>query len=375
MVNILICPDKFKGSLTAFEVCDAIENGLRKSSPKNLDIEKIPLADGGDGTFEILLKHFNARIIQTDVHDPLFRKISAEYAISSDGSTAFIEMAKASGLQLIEKEKRNPLYTTSLGTGELIKDAILRGAHRIILGIGGSATNDAGIGMASALGFEFFDLNKNPLKPIGENLIHLYDIQATSFKEKLNNIEVVVLSDVDNPLYGPTGAAYVYGPQKGATNLEVQRLNEGLIKFANVVKRVFGKQADFPGAGAAGGVGAGAKVFLNAAHTSGISYMVNLTQLMEKIRQADIIITGEGKVDSQSFYGKVVGEVSKLANASKKRLIICCGRSELSQAELQQHNIRELIALADGGVSEEYAMKNAFDLCVKKISSAGIIKN
>ncbi|MEJ0030292.1 MAG: glycerate kinase [Bacteroidota bacterium] len=207
-MRVLICSDKFKGSLTASEVCDAIEEGILKKYP-DAEIRKLPLADGGEGTADILTEYFHGRKIKVKVHGPLFEPIEAEYGLAAD--IAFVEMAKASGLQLIPKEKRDPLATTTLGTGELIQHAIQNGATKIVLGIGGSATNDAGIGMASALGYRFFSGEKL-LEPVGKNLIHIDRIESPTAK-----IDVTALCDVTNPFFGENGAAYIYGPQKGAT--------------------------------------------------------------------------------------------------------------------------------------------------------------
>jgi glycerate kinase len=367
MVKVLICPDKFKGSLTANEVCIAIEKGIKKACDE-CSIEKVPLADGGEGTFDFLVNHFNGKIIHTEVHDPLFRKITSAYGISDDGHTAFIEMAKASGLQLVEKEKRNPLHTTSIGTGELILHAITNKVKKIILGIGGSATNDAGIGMASALGFQFYDKEGKLLTPIGKSLSQISSIKKTSLSDMLDEIEFTILSDVKNPLFGKEGAAYVYGPQKGAADADVRLLDNGLKHFSSVVKNTLNKNANFPGAGAAGGLGAGAKIFLNAEIKPGITFIITLSGLDQKIKDCDVIITGEGKVDEQTFYGKVVGEVSQIAARYGKRLIIICGKSEINPVSNNQVQNCSLVQLVGAGVSEEDAIKDASSLIETKIS-------
>jgi glycerate kinase len=367
MVKVLVCPDKFKGSLTAREVCLAVERGIKKTCDE-CSIEKVPLADGGEGTFDFLVNHFNAKIIHTEVNDPLFRKIVSAYGISDDGYTAFIEMAKASGLQLVENARQNPLHTTSIGTGELILDAINNGVKKIILGIGGSATNDAGIGMANALGFQFYDQEGKLLPPIGKSLSQISSIKKTALTDILNEIEFTVLSDVKNPLFGKEGAAYVYGPQKGASDADVKILDNGLKHFSSIVKSTLNKNAEFPGAGAAGGLGAGAKIFLNAEIKPGISFIVNLSGLEQKIKDSDLIITGEGKVDEQTFYGKVVGEVSRIASRHDKRLIIICGKSEISPGSNSRIQNCSLIQLVGAGVPEEDAIKDASSMIETKIS-------
>jgi glycerate kinase len=373
MVKVLVCPDKFKGSLTAVEVCDAVERGIKKKSI-DCSVEKIPLADGGEGTFDFLVNHFNGKIIHTQVNDPLFRKIISSYGISADGHTAFIEMAKASGLQLVEKEKQNPLHTTSLGTGELILHAINNRVRKIILGIGGSATNDGGIGMASALGFQFYSNTGELLTPTGKNLLQITTIKKRGLADILNEVEFTVLSDVKNPLTGKAGAAYVYGPQKGANDTDVKLLDDGLKHFSSIVTNTLNKVAEFPGAGAAGGLGAGAKIFLNAEIKPGIAFIISLSGLEEKIRNSDVVITGEGKVDEQTFYGKVVGEVSELTSRYGKRLIIICGKSEIDVASRKAVQNCSLIQLIGKGISEEDAIKDASSLIEAKISDFDLIK-
>ena len=364
-MNILIAPDKFKGSLTAAEVCDAIKSGLRQTY-SDFDIISIPMADGGEGTCELLTQHFNGNVIPVDITGPDFIKIKAEYGISKDGSTAFIEMAKASGLQLLKQENRNPLFTTTLGTGELIKNALDRGVKKIVMGIGGSATNDAGIGMAQALGFDFFDSNNKSIKPIGENLIQLHSIGTNHIHPRIKEVEFAALCDVDNPLFGPKGAAHIYAPQKGANDEAVKLLDDGLRNFETVIKKTFKISANFPGAGAGGGLPGGAKAFLNIIIHRGMDHIIHTTGLEEKIKQADLIITGEGKIDQQTLAGKVVMEIGKLGLKHNKRVVAIAGKCELQNQELQKMGIKEVISLIDDEVSENEAMKNAYQLIVGK---------
>ncbi|HZY78102.1 MAG TPA: glycerate kinase [Cyclobacteriaceae bacterium] len=362
-MNILICPDKFKGSLTAPEVCDAVAEGLLKKYP-GATIIKLPLADGGEGTATILTHYFNGKILKAKVHGPLFEPIEAEYG-TDNGTTAFIEMASASGFQLINKDKRDPLHTTTFGTGELIRHAIDNGATKIILGIGGSSTNDAGIGMAEALGYKFFDSDRNQLKPTGENLVHIHHIEVP---EGIRDLEVTALCDVNNPLYGPNGAAHVYGPQKGATPGAVELLDRGLVNFERVAKKTFGKSADFAGAGAGGGIAGGASVFFNLTVRSGIQYVMETLQVLEKIRAADLVITGEGKIDRQTLAGKVVASVARQAVQFNKKLVAICGVCELRKNELEKIGVSEIISLTDPFTSGDEAMKNARDLIVQKVA-------
>jgi len=364
-MNILIAPDKFKGSLTAKEVCDAIQTGLLQADP-NLSITSIPMADGGEGTCELLTHYFNGDTISIEVTGPKFEKINAAYGISKDGSTAFIEMAKASGLQLLKPEDRNPLFTTTFGTGELIKDALDKGVKKILMGIGGSGTNDAGIGMAHALGFEFYDSAHNLLNPIGENLIQLHSIKTDQVHPRIKEVEFIALCDVDNPLYGPKGAAYIYSPQKGANDEAVKLLDNGLRNFESVIQKTFRISADFPGAGAGGGLPGGAKAFLDITIHRGMDYIIKATGLEEKIKQADLIITGEGKIDQQTLAGKVVMEIGKLGLKHHKKVIAISGKCELRNLEIQKIGIAEVISLMDYQVSENEAITHAYQLIQEK---------
>ncbi|MEI9918321.1 MAG: glycerate kinase [Bacteroidota bacterium] len=358
-MRVLICPDKFKGSLTASEVCDAAEAGILKKFP-DATVIKLPLADGGEGTMQILTNFFHGKIVKLKVHGPLFEEVEATYG-TDNGSTAFIEMASASGLQLLEKEKRNPLETTTLGTGELIRHAIQNGATKIVLGIGGSATNDAGIGMASALGYKFFN-GDQLLEPIGKNLVHITRIGSPETK-----IDVIALCDVNNPLFGPNGAAHIYGPQKGATPEAVELLDQGLVNFEKVARKTFGKSADFAGAGAGGGIAGGASVFFNLTVKSGIAFLMESLNVAEEIKKADVIITGEGKIDRQTLAGKVVASVAR--HSIGKKVIALCGVCELRKNEMEKLGISGVISLVDIFTGPEEAIRNAAPLITQKIAT------
>jgi glycerate 2-kinase len=366
-MKIVIAPDKFKGSLSAEDVCTAVATTLIDFFP-SAEINSVPLADGGEGTSGLLTLFFKGKKHQVRVSGPLFESIDADYGVNQDGTTAFIEMAKASGLQLIPKEKQNPLYTTTLGTGELIRHAIDQRVKKIILGIGGSATNDAGIGVAEALGYEFYDRNKKRLKPTGENLINLDTISSGHVHPQLHTIEFIALCDVNNPLYGTSGAAFVYGPQKGADFKIAKQLDEGLRNFERVISKTFNKIADFPGAGAGGGIASGTRIFLNAQMQKGIQYIIQATELEKKIKQADLVITGEGKVDTQTLSGKVISAVAELALKYNKPLILLCGVCELRKLELEKIGIKSVISLTDPFTSSEEAIKNAPALIRKRIN-------
>jgi glycerate 2-kinase len=365
-LNILICPDKFKGSLTATEVCDAVTDGLRRINAK-FAIHAVPLADGGEGTCALLTEWNQGKKIDIQVTGPLFSPVNAHYGISGDGHTAFIEMALASGLTLVPPELRNPLLTTSVGTGEIIADALSRGVKKIVLGIGGSATNDAGIGMATALGYRFCDVDGEILKPTGENLIHIHHIETPDVPLQLKNARVIALCDVTNPLYGPDGAAYVYGPQKGAGKAAVELLDAGLRNFRRVVHKYLKTSVDFPGAGAAGGLGAGCKAFLHATMEKGVRYIIRNSSLDEKIAWADLIITGEGRIDRQTFSGKVVSEVLRLAQDKNRPVIAVCGKCDIQEPEIREYGIGKLISLVDETTTPESAIKHASTHLSEKI--------
>jgi glycerate kinase len=349
------------------EVCLAVADGLAQIDTSFV-IQSVPLADGGEGTCDLLTEWHKGTKVQCTVHGPLFSRIDAHYGISQKGDCAFIEMAMASGLSLLQPCERNPLFTTTLGTGELIADALNRNVKRIIIGLGGSATNDAGMGMATALGYQFFDKQGELLKPIGENLIHLHHIQQQGLHPRLRRVEFIALCDVTNPLYGPGGAAFIYGPQKGASVQDVQLLDAGLRNFRRVVHKSLKTPVDFPGAGAAGGLGAGAKVFLHAAMQKGIEHMIKSTDLEYKIKQADVIITGEGKIDYQTFSGKVVSEVTRLALKANKRVIALCGTAEVTATELNRRGIEKVISLVDAHTTPESAIQNALALISSRIA-------
>jgi len=367
-VKIIVCPDKFKGSLSASEVCSAITDGILRADA-NADVQSYPMADGGEGTCALLTELHHGSFIQIKVKGPLFTPVLARYGISGNGEAAFIEMAEASGLTLLTPGERNPLLTTTFGTGELIADAIRRKVELIVLGLGGSATNDAGIGMAAALGYSFRDVTGELLQPIGENLIHIHHVGLQDVNPGLKDISVVALCDVTNPLFGPEGAAFVYGPQKGGNEKQLQLLDAGLRNFGRIMRKRFNTSVDFPGAGAAGGLGAGAKVFLRASMRQGVKYMIESGDLAAKIRDADLVITGEGKIDEQTFSGKVVSAVLNLASAEGKPVVAVCGQSDIPPETIRSKGIQTLVTLVDEITTEESAVENARRHLTEKIAS------
>lgn len=364
-MTILIAPDKFKGSLTVQEVCQAIREGIEEVNPA-AEIICVPLADGGEGTCDLLTEFSKGTKVQVSVTGPAWKSIPSEFGLSSDGNTAFIEMAKASGLQLLQPEEKNPLLTTTLGTGQLIAAALDRKVKKIILGIGGSGTNDAGIGMAGALGYRFYSDAGEPIKPTGGNLIHISRIAEVEVHPRIKATDFAVIYDVRNPLYGEQGAAHVFARQKGASREDIGLLDRGLRHFAEVVRSQYGIAINFPGAGAGGGMSGGARLFLHATFEPGIDFLLKYTHLNEVVSKADLVITGEGKLDSQTFSGKVVQGVSALAGHFKKKLLVFTGKCELPPEALQQMHISELITLSEKGSREEDTMKNAFSILKQK---------
>jgi glycerate kinase len=366
MTKIIIAPDKFKGSLTGLQFCEAVEEGIRSVAP-DVEIVKLPLADGGDGTVEALQFYAGGEIISLEVHDPLMRKIKASYLFAKEKKLAFIEMAEASGIRLMKPEELNPLKTTTFGTGELIADALENGAEHIILGIGGSATNDAGMGMARALGYRFLDEEGKELKGIGADLQDLKSIDNSKINSRIRNTKFEIACDVDNPLFGPNGAAFVYGPQKGADLEMVERLDSGLQNFNEVAKQQFDIDLQkIAGSGAAGGLGAGGVLFLNAQLKSGISLVKDVAGFDEKIKDADWIITGEGKLDSQTFSGKVIKGV--INSRTNQKLAVLCGFSEIDPSDYKKYGINFLAETMPLAKSREDSMENACEY-LKQISS------
>jgi len=314
-LRIVIAPDSFKENLTSLEVATCIEKGIRRVMPRARCI-KIPMADGGEGTVQSLVDATGGRFVRRRVTGPLGEKVMARYGILGDGTTAVIEMAEASGLPLVPRDKRNPLKTTTYGTGELIIDALKRGVSQIIIGIGGSATVDGGSGMAQAIGVRFLDAFGREITSLGCGgiLARIADIDTRRIDPRIGKTGVIIACDVTNPLYGRSGAAYVFGPQKGATAAMVKTLDAGLAHYAAVIRKVLKKDVSrLKGAGAAGGLGAGLVAFAGAKMKRGIDLVVDVTGLVEQVRRADLVITGEGRVDFQTAFGKTPSGVAKAA--------------------------------------------------------------
>jgi glycerate 2-kinase len=358
-MKVVIAPDSFKESMTAKEVCDAVEKGFRKVFP-DANIVKVPMADGGEGTVESLVDATGGSIIPCVVTGPLGLKADAFFGMLGDGNTAVIEMAAASGIHLVAPENRNPLLTTTRGTGELILAALDYGAERIIMGIGGSATNDGGAGMASALGIKLLDENGYELQPGGGSLGKLATIDLSDMDPRLSKVKFEVACDVDNPLTGPRGTSAIFGPQKGANAEMVETLDANLAHYAAIIAATLGKNVrDIPGAGAAGGLGAGLLAFLQAELKSGVDIVIEATGLVEKMRGADLVITGEGKIDSQTVYGKTPIGVAKTAKKLNIPVIAIAGNISKDSHIVKQHGIDALFSIVPGAITLEEAMRDA----------------
>jgi len=361
-VNILVAPDKFRGSLEAAEVCEAVTDGVKKAYP-NAKVTAIPLADGGEGTAKILTQVTDGWEVPVTVMDPLNRQIKATYGLSGDHEVAFIEMAAASGLSLLKEEERNPLRTSTFGTGQLIVDALDRGVKKIILGIGGSATTDGGIGMAEALGYAFKDAEGRTLLPNGASLGKIASIDKHNADPRLGLVSVIVACDVTNPLYGKDGAAFVYGPQKGADTEMVKQLDEGLQNLSQVATRVFGRDVSLtPGAGAAGGLGAGCMWFLNAELKEGISIVMEQCDIASLVADADLVITGEGKVDEQTLAGKVVKGLAGLCKSHRVPLAVVCGTLQITPEQAKKAGMTYAVSVLNRPMDLNAAQSEAFQL-------------
>lgn len=339
MMKIVIAPDSFKESLTALEVAKAIQTGFSRIFP-NADYELVPMADGGEGSVQSLIDATNGNLQKISVKSPLVNQVEAFFGLSGDKKTAFIEMAAASGLHLVPNEQRNPLITTSYGTGELIKAALNCGVEKILLGIGGSATNDGGVGMLQALGVKFLNAKKQEIDFGGEALSQIQQIDLSGLDKRLSQVAFEVACDVDNPLCGEQGASAIFGPQKGATPEMVETLDNALRHFAEQAQTQLGVEiADKAGAGAAGGMGGGLLLLPNVTLRSGVNIIIETTHLAEKIADADLVITGEGRMDAQSIAGKTPIGVAKIAKQFNKPVIAIAGSLREDYPVVYQHGI------------------------------------
>lgn len=358
-MKIIIAPDSYKESLTAMEVATAIETGFRQVLP-NAEYIKLPMADGGEGTVQSLVDASSGRIIECTVTGPLGEQVNGFFGLMGDGKTAIIEMAAASGLHLVSPEQRNPMLTTSFGTGELILAALDKGVEHIIVGIGGSATNDGGIGMAQALGVRLLDENNKSINYGGGALARLHDIDISNIDPRLAKVKLEVACDVDNPLCGEKGASQVFGPQKGATPEMVVQLDNNLAHYAEIIKRDLGKDVkDIAGAGAAGGMGAALLGLFNAQLRPGIEIVMDAVNLADVLKDADLVITGEGRIDSQTIHGKTPIGVARTAKRFNKPVIGIAGCLSYDCDVVYDHGIDAVFSVVPRSVSLAEALAEA----------------
>lgn len=359
-MKIVIAPDSFKESLTAKEVCSAVQTGFQKALP-HATFTHLPIGDGGEGTVQSVVDATDGEMISLTVRGPLGEDVKAFYGLTGDGKTAVIEMAAASGLHLVSRDKRNPLVTTSYGTGELILNALDHGVERIVLGLGGSATNDGGAGMAQALGVKLFDRNGNGLSPGGQALGELASIDASELDHRLATVTIEAACDVTNPLTGRSGASAVFGPQKGATEAVVNVLDHCLAHYANVIERDLGRSVNHvPGAGAAGGLGAGIVAFLDGQLRSGIDLVLDVIKFEDHMIGADLVITGEGRIDSQTIHGKAPVGVAKRAKAVHNHVPVIAIAGSIGEGyeAVFNHGIDAAFSVVNGVVTLEAALEN-----------------
>jgi glycerate kinase len=358
-MKIVIAPDSYKESLTAMEVATAIEKGFKKVLP-NAEYIKLPMADGGEGTVQSLIDATGGKIVTHNVTGPLGEQVEGFYGLLGDGKTAIIEMAAASGLHLVEPEQRNPLLTTTFGTGELIKAVLDQGVEHIIVGIGGSATNDGGLGMAQALGIRMLDQEGNELGYGGAALEKLNTIDVSNLDPRLANIRLEVACDVDNPLCGDKGASAIFGPQKGATPEMVKQLDANLAHYAEIMKSQLGRCVkDRAGAGAAGGLGAALLGLLEAELRPGIEIVMDAVNLSNVLADADLVITGEGRIDSQTIHGKTPIGVARTAKKYNLPVIGIAGCLSDDCDVVHAHGIDTVFAVVNGAVDLPTALAQA----------------
>ncbi|MGL4735838.1 MAG: glycerate kinase family protein [Cellulosilyticaceae bacterium] len=356
-MKIVVAIDSLKGSLTSMEAGGAIREGILNRDP-NVEVIIKPLADGGEGTTEALVSGMGGAFGHIDVTGPIGEKVTARYGVIKEDQMAIIEMAEASGLPLVPTEKRNPLYTTTYGVGEMIKSCVLAGCRKFIVGIGGSATNDAGLGMLKALGYRFLDEAGNEVGEGGIALQQVQRIDASGVLPELAACEFKIACDVNNPLAGSNGAAAIYGPQKGATPEIVARLDQGLRHFAEVVSQFKGEDlSEVPGAGAAGGLGFGFMAFLGGKLESGIQIILEETKLEEALKDADLVITGEGRLDNQTAMGKAPIGVAKLAKKYNIPVIGLAGALAREASKCNEEGIDAYFSIVNSAMSLESAMK------------------
>lgn len=374
-MNVVVCPDKFKGCITAREVASAVATGIKRYD-RSAKVTCLPLADGGDGTLDVLQHYYQATLHYVDVTDPLGRPIRAPFALSSDNHTAIIELASASGIARLSPSEINPMDTSTEGTGLLIKRALDAGAREVIIGMGGSATHDGGTGLAFALGYRFVDKQGNSLQPGGKNLVNISRIDASGADERIAATTFILAADVSNPLTGPEGATRVYAEQKGARNEDTYVLESGLENLNMCWKKDLNVDVgEVPGSGAAGGAGGGAVAFLNARLKKGIDWVVRTSKLEGYIQQADLVITAEGKIDRQTLHGKVIQGVSSICKKAEKPLLALCGTLEADVKTLDDLGVTDARSLLYQPVSLAEALKPAYTMAALEQAAARMYRS
>lgn len=371
-MKILVAIDSLKGSLSSLEAGDAIEQGIKKVY-QNADVTVKPLADGGEGTVEALVSGMGGKLVTVNVTDALGEKVDAVYGMIESKKLAVMEMAAAAGITLVAEKKRNPKNTTTYGVGEMILDAVKRGCRDFIIGIGGSATNDGGMGMLEAMGVKFYNEDGGKLGPYGLDMLRVAKVDASEMVPELKECNFRIACDVENPLCGPLGAAYVYGPQKGATPQMVEQLDAGLKNYADVIKKQLKlDNMNVPGSGAAGGLGYAFVTFLNGKLEPGISIILDTVDLEKEIKAADLVITGEGRLDAQTAMGKAPVGVAKLAKQHGKKVVAFCGAATEDAAECNQAGMDAYFPILRAPMTVEEAMqkdtaKNNIILTVEQV--------
>jgi glycerate kinase len=356
-MKIIVAPNSFKGSLSASQAAAAIARGVRQAMPE-AEVVEIPVADGGEGTVEALVSARRGTYHSVQVEGPLGDPVQARYGLIDDGRTGVVELASASGLTLISTDRRDPRKTSTYGFGQLLDAVRKQGVESIIAGIGGSATNDGGAGMAQALGYRLLDARGRDLQRGGAALAQVARIDASGFDPAWRSVSVMVACDVTNPLTGPQGASYIYGPQKGADEKAVRELDQALAHLAEIIERELGKQVgDVPGAGAAGGAGAGLIAFLNARLVPGAPLVVDASGFEKALPGARLVITGEGRVDSQTAFGKAPGEVAKRAHAAGIPTLLLAGSKGTGWESLISMGVSSVLTLAEEGDPEGHNLQ------------------
>lgn len=361
-LRLLLAPQEFKGSLTAQEAVAAMTMAAARAIPE-AQVDELPLSDGGPGLVEVLVAAVRGEIHSVAAHDPLERPLQARFGLIEGGTAAVVELAAASGLSLLRTSELDPLHASTFGTGEVIKAALDTGVRRLIVGIGGSATNDGGAGMVSALGARLLDADGQPLPPGGAALARLARIDISGLDSRLRGLEVIAACDVRNPLTGSEGAAAVYGPQKGATAAMVAELDRALAHYAAVIHRDLGREvAGAPGAGAAGGTGAALLAFLGARLEPGFTVVAEATHLQERLSRADLILTGEGSLDRQTSFGKVVAGLTAIAAAAGVPVIALAGVLGDGYETLLDHGLAAAFSIVPGPMQLNEAVARAAEL-------------